>query len=310
MIAYTPALDGIRGIAIILVLFHHFTILDPVTTASVHGSRFVALLGWSGVDLFFVLSGFLITGILIDSRGSDRYFTSFYARRTLRIFPLYYLIVFVSFVVLPRFPRWQTLLVGGARRAAVAVLDVSRQLRHRRAQSRSCTASSTWRGRWRSKSSSTWSGRRSSSCSPPRWLGALCAVIVAGGAARARLRARCRRAARRRVRAAPLPRRRAGDRRPAGVAGAARMAAAARRRSRRGGWLAAAAAAVAALRSPTGRPGGGGRCMQRWGYSLFALTGAGLIVDGRHATGGELLAARCSRPAGCAPSASTATACI
>jgi peptidoglycan/LPS O-acetylase OafA/YrhL len=48
----------------------------------------------------------------MDARGSDRYFTSFYARRILRIFPLYYLIVFLSFVVLARFPWWHDLLVG------------------------------------------------------------------------------------------------------------------------------------------------------------------------------------------------------
>jgi peptidoglycan/LPS O-acetylase OafA/YrhL len=111
VIAYTPALDGLRGIAIILVLFHHFTILKPVSAID----RWIAdaaLIGWSGVDLFFVLSGFLITGILIDARGSDRYFSSFYVRRTLRIFPLYYLIVFLSLVVLPRLPAWFDLLAG------------------------------------------------------------------------------------------------------------------------------------------------------------------------------------------------------
>lgn len=111
MFAHTPALDGIRGIAIILVLLHHFTLFDPITSAGAW-IGFVALLGWSGVDLFFVLSGFLITGILIDARGSERYFTSFYARRTLRIFPLYYLVVFVSFVLLPLSPHWYQLLVG------------------------------------------------------------------------------------------------------------------------------------------------------------------------------------------------------
>lgn len=111
MFTYSPALDGLRGIAIILVLFHHLTILAPASELD----RFmiqIPLIGWSGVDLFFILSGFLITGILIDARGSDRYFSSFYARRTLRIFPLYYLIVFLSLVVLPRFPAWHDLLAG------------------------------------------------------------------------------------------------------------------------------------------------------------------------------------------------------
>jgi len=111
VIAYTPALDGLRGIAIILVLFHHFTILKPVSAID-QSIADAALVGWSGVDLFFVLSGFLITGILIDARGSNRYFSSFYARRTLRIFPLYYLIVFLSVVVLPRSPAWFDLLAG------------------------------------------------------------------------------------------------------------------------------------------------------------------------------------------------------
>jgi peptidoglycan/LPS O-acetylase OafA/YrhL len=109
--AHTPALDGVRGIAILLVLFHHFTLFDPVTSVGAW-MGFVALLGWCGVDVFFVLSGFLITGILIDARGSRQYFTSFYARRVLRIFPLYYLIVFLSFIVLARFPWWHDLLVG------------------------------------------------------------------------------------------------------------------------------------------------------------------------------------------------------
>jgi peptidoglycan/LPS O-acetylase OafA/YrhL len=111
--AYTPALDGLRGIAIILVLFHHFTILRPLTAFD-RALANVPIIGWSGVDLFFVLSGFLITGILIDARGSDRYFSSFYARRTLRIFPLYYLVVFISLIVIPRFPFWYELLVGAA----------------------------------------------------------------------------------------------------------------------------------------------------------------------------------------------------
>jgi hypothetical protein len=108
---HQPALDGVRGIAILLVLFHHFTVFDPITGVGAW-LGFAALLGWCGVDLFFVLSGFLITGILIDARGSSRYFSSFYMRRSLRIFPLYFLVVFLSFVVLPRFPALHDVLAG------------------------------------------------------------------------------------------------------------------------------------------------------------------------------------------------------
>ena len=109
--AFIPALDGLRGIAIILVMLHHFTYYRP--TAGIDlliGS--VLFFGWTGVDLFFVLSGFLITGILLDSRGSERYFTTFYARRTLRIFPLYYLALFLALVVLPNFPALHTVVAG------------------------------------------------------------------------------------------------------------------------------------------------------------------------------------------------------
>jgi peptidoglycan/LPS O-acetylase OafA/YrhL len=111
VLTYSPSLDGIRGLAILLVMAHHLSIVrsdvpfDANALALLHN-------GWVGVDLFFVLSGFLITGILIDARDSDRYFVSFYARRTLRIIPLYYLIVFLSYHVLPYFPTWYLRLVG------------------------------------------------------------------------------------------------------------------------------------------------------------------------------------------------------
>jgi peptidoglycan/LPS O-acetylase OafA/YrhL len=108
---FIPALDGLRGIAIILVMLHHLTFYRP--ESGIDGIiASVPLFGWAGVDLFFVLSGFLITGILLDSRDSERYFSSFYARRTLRIFPLYYLVLFLSLVVLPRFPAVHTVLAG------------------------------------------------------------------------------------------------------------------------------------------------------------------------------------------------------
>jgi peptidoglycan/LPS O-acetylase OafA/YrhL len=108
---FIPALDGLRGIAIILVMLHHLTYYRPESgiDAIIAG---VPLFGWVGVDLFFVLSGFLITGILLDSKGSGRYFTNFYARRTLRIFPLYYLTLFVALVVVPQFPAVHVALNG------------------------------------------------------------------------------------------------------------------------------------------------------------------------------------------------------
>ena len=89
-------LDAIRGIAIILVILHNQTSSFP----SLHLEHIFAN-GWMGVDLFFVLSGFLITGILLDSRTSEHYFRNFYARRVLRIWPLYYCAIFLMFVIIP-----------------------------------------------------------------------------------------------------------------------------------------------------------------------------------------------------------------
>jgi len=101
---HIPALDGLRGLAILLVLIFHQTVMVPATAADRAFARVVGHFG-SGVDLFFVLSGFLITGILFDSKGSAGYFRSFFARRALRIFPLYYAVLFAVLVVLPHFPN-------------------------------------------------------------------------------------------------------------------------------------------------------------------------------------------------------------
>lgn len=92
---YIPQFDGLRGVAILLVLIGHSGFLEALPRlGSLEYARF-------GVDLFFVLSGFLITGILLDSKGSEHYFRNFYARRALRIWPLYYVILFLAFVVTP-----------------------------------------------------------------------------------------------------------------------------------------------------------------------------------------------------------------
>jgi peptidoglycan/LPS O-acetylase OafA/YrhL len=91
-----PTLDGVRGVAVLLVvLYHYVKLLDPQRLGTVVLHRATAL-GWGGVDLFFVLSGFLITGILLDAKGAAGYFRNFYARRVLRIFPLYYAVLVVA----------------------------------------------------------------------------------------------------------------------------------------------------------------------------------------------------------------------
>lgn len=113
-IGHIPALDGLRGIAILIVLLSHFI---PRGENTRHGiGRLLARAstqGWIGVDLFFVLSGFLITGILLRSKSSERYFLNFYSRRALRIFPLYYFVLTIAaicLIVIPGLPESKTLL--------------------------------------------------------------------------------------------------------------------------------------------------------------------------------------------------------
>ncbi len=102
---HVPALDGVRGLAIVLVMFRHMSLLPMGTAAqSPWPDRIVhalASVGWVGVDLFFVLSGFLITGILLDAKGAAGAFPRFWKRRALRIFPLYYAACAFFFFVLP-----------------------------------------------------------------------------------------------------------------------------------------------------------------------------------------------------------------
>lgn len=101
--SHVPELDGVRGLAILMVLALHFLctqIGEPQGRVEALIARVTGYGRW-GVDLFFVLSGFLITGILWDTRGSRGYFKTFYMRRTLRIFPLYYATLFVIVVLIP-----------------------------------------------------------------------------------------------------------------------------------------------------------------------------------------------------------------
>ncbi|RIL00033.1 MAG: hypothetical protein DCC71_19325 [Proteobacteria bacterium] len=99
-----PRLDGVRGLAILLVMLFHTAQWGVVRRPADHALTAVASLGWTGVDLFFVLSGFLITGILLTTRESSTYASAFYARRTLRIFPLYYTVLAFLLLVAPRLP--------------------------------------------------------------------------------------------------------------------------------------------------------------------------------------------------------------
>ena len=98
-----PVLDGLRGVAILLVMVYHFVIYGGWQPSGEveHWLFRLATAGWLGVDLFFVLSGFLITGILVDAKGGGGYFRSFYVRRVLRIFPLYYGFLAAYFVLAP-----------------------------------------------------------------------------------------------------------------------------------------------------------------------------------------------------------------
>jgi peptidoglycan/LPS O-acetylase OafA/YrhL len=97
-----PELDVIRGIAILLVVFYHgFSWAYPTLHFSGAGQFFVRLTscGWLGVNLFFVLSGFLITGILLDAKEKSHYFGRFYLRRALRILPIYYSLLLILLIL-------------------------------------------------------------------------------------------------------------------------------------------------------------------------------------------------------------------
>jgi len=96
-----PELDGVRGIAVALVLIWHYGVCQAkfAPDSWVTSLSSTLALTWSGVDLFFVLSGFLIVGILVDSKDTPHYFRAFFVRRACRILPVYYviLLLFIPF---------------------------------------------------------------------------------------------------------------------------------------------------------------------------------------------------------------------
>ncbi|TAK57976.1 MAG: acyltransferase, partial [Dehalococcoidia bacterium] len=98
-------LDGVRGIAVLAVMAYHFALFAELPTSATWLDSTVATVtntGWVGVDLFFVLSGFLITGILYDAAAAPTgYFRAFYARRALRILPVYFGFLAVLLWLLP-----------------------------------------------------------------------------------------------------------------------------------------------------------------------------------------------------------------
>jgi peptidoglycan/LPS O-acetylase OafA/YrhL len=103
-----PQLDAVRGIAILIVMVHN-------AAHNLPSLPFQAVLGygWMGVDLFFVLSGFLITGILVDTQQREGYFKNFYARRCLRIWPLYFSVLVFMFVIVPQVrPSFGSLVIA------------------------------------------------------------------------------------------------------------------------------------------------------------------------------------------------------
>jgi len=108
---YIRGFDGLRAIAVIWVIFGHvFSNLNwPATQSYQKALMLVTNISWTGVQLFFVLSGFLITGILLKSKGSENQLRNFYIRRSLRIFPIYFLLLLVLFIIVPLLfsvPQW------------------------------------------------------------------------------------------------------------------------------------------------------------------------------------------------------------
>jgi peptidoglycan/LPS O-acetylase OafA/YrhL len=114
--ARTRSLDGIRGVAILLVLVHNVgSVAGQPTGLLVKLWAVVSNAGWIGVQLFFALSGFLITRILLESKGAGGWLRAFYTRRALRIAPLYYVVLAIIFFVAPLVPALHAIAVPSQR---------------------------------------------------------------------------------------------------------------------------------------------------------------------------------------------------
>jgi peptidoglycan/LPS O-acetylase OafA/YrhL len=114
-LGHLPALDGVRGLAILLVLVFHWTQAIGSASKLFNVLAKVSSIGWIGVDLFFVLSGYLITTILLKTRDGAEYYAPFFFRRSLRILPLYVgFLACVQFVVWPLLQRYSPETVSNA----------------------------------------------------------------------------------------------------------------------------------------------------------------------------------------------------
>ena len=123
---HLPALDGVRGLAIALVLAYHFVAFSEPASLVERALVQVCDFGAAGVDLFFLLSGFLITGILVETRGRSHFFRNFYTRRVLRIFPLYYGVLVAVFLIAPRIPGLHSAQLDKMRKALEIAMGLTK----------------------------------------------------------------------------------------------------------------------------------------------------------------------------------------